>query len=82
MAARAPGRSNKLHTTPTGSSLKPPRWADINEVAEYLGLTPRGIREMRRDGRIRSYRLGYKTVRYDLNEIDAALRASNGNGAA
>jgi excisionase family DNA binding protein len=73
-----PGRSNKYPHT-TGSE---PRWATVEEAAEYLRVGKRTIREMRADGRIRAYNFGSRLIRFDLNEIDAGLRASNGNGAA
>jgi len=37
---------------------------------------------MRADGRIRAYRSGTRLVRFDLNEIDALMGHSNGNGTA
>ena len=50
-----------------------PRWATMDEVAEYLRLTKRTVRDMRRDGRLKGYSLGERVVRFDLNQVDAAL---------
>lgn len=58
---------------PTQSAPPTPRWATMDEVADYLRLTKRTVRQMRRDGRLRAYELGPRVVRFDLNEIDAAM---------
>ncbi|GAC86097.1 putative phage excisionase [Gordonia paraffinivorans NBRC 108238] len=56
----------------------PRRWASLQEVAEYLGVTDRTIRQMIADGRLRGYRNGRKLIRIDLNEVDAAMRPMGG----
>lgn len=48
------------------------------QAAEYLGITPRTIREMIADGRLTAYRLGTRVVRLDLDEIDAAMTPVGG----
>jgi excisionase family DNA binding protein len=54
--------------------LNGPRWATPDEVAAYLGITTRTVREMENDGRLRAYRgFGNRMLRFDLNEIDASL---------
>lgn len=49
------------------------RWATTREVADHLGVHPNTILRWGAEGRIRRHRIGPRTVRYDLNEIDAAL---------
>lgn len=49
------------------------RYAKIGEVAEYLGVTDRTVREMIADGRITGYRNGTRLVRVDLDEIDTVV---------
>ena len=50
------------------------RWADIDETAAYLGTGPLTVRRRIADGTLRGYRLGSRTIRLDLNEVDAAMR--------
>lgn len=54
------------------------RYVTIAEAAEYLQVTDRTIRQMIADGRLTGYRSGYRIVRLDLNEIDAAMVAFGG----
>ena len=60
--------------------LVPPRkdsernWVTQAYVANHLGVTTRTVRDMTADGRITGYRIGERFVRYDLNEIDAAMK--------
>ena len=49
------------------------RYATQADAAEYLGVTPRTIRQMIADGRLTGYRSGTRLVRVDLNELDAAM---------
>jgi excisionase family DNA binding protein len=52
------------------------RYAKYLETALYLGVSERTIRAMVADGRIKSYKLGERVVRVDLNEVDAAMERS------
>lgn len=54
----------------------PRRWVKPQDAADYLGVTIRTLQNMQADGRLTAHRLGSGIVRYDLNEIDAALEAS------
>ena len=54
------------------------RYVKPAEAAEYLGVTPRTIRQMIADGRLTGYRSGQRLVRVDLNEIDAAMTPFGG----
>jgi excisionase family DNA binding protein len=45
----------------------------LKNVADYLGLSTRTIRQMVTDGRLRAYRLGPRVIRFRRSEIDAAL---------
>jgi excisionase family DNA binding protein len=49
------------------------RFVTPAEAAEYLGVTPRTIRQMIADGRLTGYRSGTRLVRLDLNEVDDAM---------
>jgi excisionase family DNA binding protein len=54
------------------------RYGTPREAADYLGVTPRTIRQMIADGRLTGYRAGARLVRVDLNEIDAAMKPFGG----
>jgi excisionase family DNA binding protein len=45
----------------------------INDVANYLGVTPRTVRHMVADGRLIAYKLGARVVRFRRSDIDKAL---------
>ena len=49
------------------------RLASLDATAKYVGVTDRTLRRWVADGVIQGYRLGRKTVRVDLNEIDDKL---------
>ena len=44
------------------------------EVAERLRLRPDTVRRWTREGRIPSIRLSAKVIRFDLDDVEAALR--------
>lgn len=46
------------------------------EVAEYLGVTTRTVRNWSAAGKLPAYKLGDKIVRYDMAEVDAFLSLS------
>jgi excisionase family DNA binding protein len=48
-------------------------WLDAAQLAEYLAIPVRGIRELERRGVLPGHRLG-RSVRFGLREIDALLR--------
>jgi excisionase family DNA binding protein len=50
------------------------RLATLDEAGEYAGCDPRTIRRRIADGSITGYRLGPRSIRVDLNELDAMLR--------
>lgn len=52
--------------------MRPPL-LDINELADYLSVTPKAVRHMVYRRQIPFLRLGPKRVRFDLAEIDAWL---------
>lgn len=65
--------------TKTIQTTSPPRrWASQQQAAEYLGVTPRTIRQMITDGKIRGYRSNARLIRVDLNEVDAAMQPFGG----
>ena len=49
------------------------RWANLRLTAEYIGVCERTVRLMVEDGRLTQYSLGPRIVRFDLNEVDAAM---------
>ena len=51
----------------------PRRLATIPAAADYVGVDPRTLRRWVSAGLIPGYRLGTKTIRVDLDEIDDAL---------
>ena len=66
-----PGKSNKFPKPVNGGGR---RWATVDQVAEHLGVSDRTVRNMEEDGRLTAYRgLGNRILRFDLNEIDAAM---------
>jgi excisionase family DNA binding protein len=52
----------------------PRRLVSLSKAAEYLDTSSRTIRRAISDGRLAAYRFGPRTLRVDLNEIDAVLR--------
>jgi len=72
------------HTVPAREAPKR-NWVTQAFVANHLGVTTRTVRDMTADGRLVGYRLNQKFVRYDLNEVDAAMQpfggSVTGNGA-
>lgn len=46
----------------------------IPVAADYLGVCQRTVRRRIADGTIRGYRFGPRSLRVDLNEVEAALR--------
>lgn len=50
-----------------------PRWADRTAVAAHLDIHPRTVHRYTTDGLLTAHRLG-DLLRYDLNEVDAAMR--------
>jgi len=50
----------------------------VNETAAYLGVHRCTLREMTATGRLTAYRNGPRLIRYDLNEVDAALQPFGG----
>ena len=69
------------HTVPTPEPPKR-RWVTQSFVANHLRVTTRTVRDMTTDGRLTAYRLNQKFVRYDLNEVDAALQPFGGSVSA
>jgi excisionase family DNA binding protein len=63
---------------------QPPKrvWVTQVYVANHLGVTTRTVREWTADGRLTGYRLNSKFVRYDLNEVDAAMQPFGGSVSA
>ena len=72
-------------STPLPKSEPPKRkrdWVTQAYVADHLGVSMRTVREMVADGRLRAYRINPRFVRYDLNEVDAALQPYGGSVTA
>jgi excisionase family DNA binding protein len=45
----------------------------VNDVAKYLGVTPRTVHTMIADGRLRAYKLGDRIIRLRCDEVDASM---------
>lgn len=56
------------------ASTQPRRWASIDTGAEHVDMSNKTIRRMIATGTIGGYRFGKKTLRIDLNELDAVAR--------
>lgn len=50
----------------------------VQNVADYLGVTPKTVFTMIADGRLRAYKLGPRVLRLRRSEVDAALTPSAG----
>lgn len=59
--------------TKTTTTITPRRYATLEQSAEYLVCSQRHVRDMIARGEITGYRMGSKSVRVDLAEIDAVL---------
>ena len=60
--------------TPRESNLGPEPLIDATEVAKFLGLAgPKSVHTLARRRRLPVYRLGPKTMRFRLSEVQAAL---------
>jgi len=44
-------------------------------AAQYLGIPPHELKELRRRRRLAFYRIGHRTVSYDITDLDAFLAA-------
>lgn len=56
------------------STIERPRWATIDVAADHLHVSAKTIRRMISSGHISGYRFGSRTLRVDLNELDAIGR--------
>jgi hypothetical protein len=63
---------NKSQPLSTANGQRP-RWATTKQTADHLAVTGRTVRQMTADGRLVRYTLGPRIIRYDLNEVDAAM---------
>jgi excisionase family DNA binding protein len=63
-----------IPTSPIGNNR--PRWNTISEAADYLGVTPKTIRNYLGRGYFPGYRIPRtRGVRVNLNDIDKAMRS-------
>jgi excisionase family DNA binding protein len=53
-----------------------PRISSIPNAAAHFDVSDKTIRRWIREGRLTSYRIGPKTLRIDLDEVDAMLADS------
>lgn len=56
------------------SSVDPivaPRWESVSRAASYGQVSPGSIYKMVNDGRLTKHKLGPRSTRVDLNELDA-----------
>jgi excisionase family DNA binding protein len=58
----------------TQTPFRAKRLVSLEDGATYLGITKKTLRRWIADGRITGYRVGNKTMRVDLHEVDALAR--------
>lgn len=65
-------RAERRHPT---EGLARPKFSTVDQVAAYLQITPKSVRNYVRDGRIPAYRIpGLRGIRLRLDEVDRELR--------
>lgn len=52
----------------------PRRYGSIADGAELLGVTERTVRNFIARGQLTGYRLGAKTIRIDMREVESLLK--------
>ena len=62
---------------PTGPKKRNP-WVGPDEMARLLGITKTKLLTLKREGRVPSTDLGSKTIRFDPQEVVAALKSLDG----
>lgn len=50
------------------------RYSTVAEAAEYIGSSTKFIRSLTARGDLTGYRIGSRSIRVDLRELDAAMR--------
>lgn len=58
------------------------KFVSIAESAEYLGVSPKTIRNMIERGDLPAWRIGRKTIRLDLRDLDALITPIGGGWRA
>lgn len=53
-----------------------PRWATEQEAADHARVSVFTVRRWRADGRITGFKIGHRSLRFDLNQIDAMITAN------
>jgi excisionase family DNA binding protein len=54
--------------------VEPRRLLSTEQAAAYLGVTRNTLRKYRKQGRIRSFRVGDKLIKYDPADLNEFLR--------
>lgn len=49
------------------------RYVSLTTAAQYLEMTEAGIRKFIAEGRLTGYRVGKRSIRVDMREVDALL---------
>ena len=55
------------------------KWLTTKEASSYLGITENAMRIRAHRYRIPKYKLGKKSVRYNISDLDSLLRICNSN---
>jgi excisionase family DNA binding protein len=66
---------SKTHTASRPENQPDQRYFSAAQAASYIGVTERCVWQMAADGRLKTYRLGSRIVRFRIDDIDAALEA-------
>jgi excisionase family DNA binding protein len=74
MKHNAPAKEKHEHTTP--------EYVAAPFIARKLSVTSRYILQLAAQGKIPCVRLGFKCVRFSLNEVETALNVTLTKGAA
>ncbi|MGI8445962.1 MAG: excisionase family DNA-binding protein [Streptosporangiaceae bacterium] len=59
---------------PVHVARSPRKYISIESASDLLGCSPRTVRRMVSAGEITGYRLGKRLLRFDLQEVETALR--------
>jgi excisionase family DNA binding protein len=69
-----PNPAGRSTSSSGGKTTPPRRWKSSKQAAEYLGISPNGIRKLVADGKLPAYLIGEKKlVKFDTEDLDNYL---------